>query len=96
MAGDVVRLLGEIFRFTSAAPRTYFNGDLALFKALGHLLLAAERECREAQIETNGSRERIAEAMRLEGVDISLDDDVAAIGPIFVGGKCRRHVVRHD
>ena len=42
-------------------------------------LLAAERECREAQIETNGSRERIAEAMRLAGVDISLDDDVAAM-----------------
>ncbi|HEY4857715.1 MAG TPA: fatty acid--CoA ligase family protein, partial [Xanthobacteraceae bacterium] len=31
MAGDVVRLLGEIFRFTSAVPRTYFNGDLALW-----------------------------------------------------------------
>ena len=31
MAGDVVRLLGEIFRFTSAAPRTYFNGYLALW-----------------------------------------------------------------
>ena len=30
-------------------------------------LLAAERECREAQIETNGSRERIAEAMRSRG-----------------------------
>ena len=42
-------------------------------------LLAAERECREAQIETNGSRERIAEAMRLAGVDISQDDDVAAM-----------------
>jgi hypothetical protein len=33
-------------------------------------LLAAERECREAQIETNGSRKRVAEAMRLAGVDI--------------------------
>jgi uncharacterized protein YhaN len=42
-------------------------------------LLTAERECREAQIETNGSRERIAEAMRLAGVDISQDDDVAAM-----------------
>ncbi|UPJ53396.1 AAA family ATPase [Bradyrhizobium sp. 200] len=42
-------------------------------------LLAAERECREAQIERNGSRERIAEAMRLAGVDISQDDDVAAM-----------------
>ena len=42
-------------------------------------LLAAERECREAQIETNGSRERVAEAMRLAGVDISQDDDVAAM-----------------
>jgi hypothetical protein len=31
-------------------------------------LLAAERECREAQIETNGSRERIAEAMRLHSI----------------------------
>jgi hypothetical protein len=31
MAGDVVRLLGEIFRFGSTAPRTYFNGDLALW-----------------------------------------------------------------
>ena len=42
-------------------------------------LLAAERECREAQIETNGSRERIAKAMRSAGVDISQDDDVAAM-----------------
>jgi uncharacterized protein YhaN len=42
-------------------------------------MLAAERECREAQIETNGSRERVAEAMRLAGVDISQDDDVAAM-----------------
>ena len=42
-------------------------------------LLAAERECREAQTETYGSRERIAEAMRSAGVDISQDDDVAAM-----------------
>jgi len=35
MAGDVVRLLGEIFRFTSAAPRTYFNGHLALWPIRG-------------------------------------------------------------
>ena len=42
-------------------------------------LLAAERECREAQIETKSSRERVAEAMRLAGVDISRDDDVAAM-----------------
>jgi uncharacterized protein YhaN len=42
-------------------------------------LLAAERECREAQIETKSSRERVAEAMRLAGVDISQDDDVAAM-----------------
>ncbi len=42
-------------------------------------LLAAERECREAQIETNGSRERVAKALRSAGVDISQNDDVAAM-----------------
>ncbi len=42
-------------------------------------LLAAERECREAQIETNGSRERVAKALRSAGVDISRNDDVAAM-----------------
>ena len=42
-------------------------------------LLTAERECREAQIETISTRERIAKAMRSAGVDISQADDVAAM-----------------
>ncbi|WMT76298.1 AAA family ATPase [Bradyrhizobium sp. Ash2021] len=42
-------------------------------------LLAAERECREAKIETDGTRERIAKAMRSAGVDISEADDIAAM-----------------
>jgi hypothetical protein len=42
-------------------------------------LLAAERECREVQIEMNGSRERVAKALRSAGVDISQNDDVAAM-----------------
>ncbi|MGY4288763.1 uncharacterized protein YhaN [Bradyrhizobium sp. LM2.7] len=42
-------------------------------------LLAAERECREAQIETNGSRERVAKALRSAGVDVSQNDDLAAM-----------------
>src|SRR5258708_9624542 len=42
-------------------------------------LLAAERECREAQIETNGSRERVAKALRSAGVDISRNGDASAM-----------------
>ena len=42
-------------------------------------LLAAERECREAQIETDSTRERIAKAMRSAGVDISEADDIAVM-----------------
>jgi uncharacterized protein YhaN len=42
-------------------------------------LLTAERECREAQIETVSTRERIAKAMRSAGVDIPQADDVAAM-----------------
>ncbi|MFV4701616.1 hypothetical protein ACNJUI_21590, partial [Mycobacterium tuberculosis] len=41
--------------------------------------MTAERECREAQIETVSTRERIAKAMRSAGVDISQADDVAAM-----------------
>lgn len=42
-------------------------------------LLTAERECREAQIEADGSRKRVAMAMRSAGVEVSQDDDVPAM-----------------
>ena len=42
-------------------------------------LVTAERECREVQIETVSTRERIAKAMRSAGVDRSQVDDVAAM-----------------
>lgn len=42
-------------------------------------LLAAERECREAQIEAVASRQRIASAMRSADIDIAQDADIAAM-----------------
>lgn len=42
-------------------------------------LAAAEREWRRAQADAADSRERIARTMRTAGVEISLDDDVAAM-----------------
>jgi len=54
---------------TEARPGNRANGKL----------VTAERECREAQIETISTRERIAKAMRSAGVDVSQADDVAAM-----------------
>ncbi|WP_166299313.1 ATP-binding protein [Bradyrhizobium sp. 2S1] len=45
-------------------------------------LEAAERECREAQIEAAGSRGRIAAAMRSAGIDIADDSDIAAMSAV--------------
>lgn len=42
-------------------------------------LVSAERECREAQIEADGSRALVAKAMRSAGVEVSEDDDVGAM-----------------
>lgn len=42
-------------------------------------LVVAERECREAQIEATGSRDRLAKALRSAGIDIADDSDIAAM-----------------
>ena len=67
--GNAVRAIGRGLDVAmGAAGLTLWLGKRDRAIDADGRLTAAERECREAQIEATGSRERIAKAMRSAGV----------------------------